>query len=213
MFTGLIEELGTVRSLRRGGECAVLTVQAERIFDDLKLGDSVAVNGVCLTVSALEQRVFFADVMHETLNRSSLGSLIPGSHVNLERAMSAGGRFGGHIVSGHIDGTGKLLRIRRDGNAVWYTVSAEPKILRYIMEKGSVAIDGLSLTVASMGREDFSVSIIPHTAQETTLSERRVGDTVNLENDAIAKYVEKWMQPCRPAGTGITPAFLAESGF
>lgn len=195
MFTGIIEEMGTVQAVRRGSASSVLTIQAAKVLEDVKDGDSIAVNGVCLTVTSHGSSYFTADVMHETLNRSSLGSLRQSSPVNLERAMAAGGRFGGHIVSGHIDGTGTITSIRQDGIALWYTISASPALLRYIIEKGSIAIDGISLTVAAVTDRDFSVSIIPHTAAQTTLSQKKAGDTVNLENDVIGKYVEKLLQP------------------
>lgn len=191
MFTGIIEEVGTVLEIRRSGDSAVLKIQAEKVLADVKIGDSIAVNGVCLTVTSWGTGFFTADVMHETLNRSSLGEKGRGSRVNLERAMRADGRFGGHIVAGHIDGTGIVKQIKKDANAIWYTITAKPGILRYIVEKGSIAIDGISLTVAAVGKEDFSVSVIPHTASCTTLSERKTGDVVNLENDCIGKYVER----------------------
>lgn len=210
MFTGIVEEVGRVQSIRREPVNAVLTIAASKVLEDVHLGDSIAVCGVCLTVTSFTSSAFTADVMHETLNRSSLGALKPGSPVNLERAMPANGRFGGHIVSGHIDGTGRITRIRPDGNAVWYTVSATPSLLRYIVEKGSIAIDGISLTVAQVTGRDFSVSIIPHTQGQTTLSARRVGDTVNLEADCIGKYVEKLLGS---PDTGITQAFLARCGY
>lgn len=142
MFTGIIEETGTVTAIRKGAHSAVLTIQARKILTDIHLGDSIAVNGVCLTVTAYNQSGFSADVMHETLQRTALGQLHSGAEVNLERAMAANGRFGGHIVSGHIDGTGVIQNIRQDDNAIWYTISAAPSVLRYIVEKGSVAIDG-----------------------------------------------------------------------
>ena len=176
------------------------------------MGDSIAVNGVCLTVTSFTDASFTADVMHETLNRSSLGALRPGSKVNLERAMSADGRFGGHIVSGHIDGTGRITDIKKDDNAVWYTISAPPDILRYIVEKGSIAIDGISLTIAYVDSRCFKVSIIPHTSANTTLALRKPGDTVNLENDCIGKYVEKLLQPYQKTGN-ITREFLLQNGF
>lgn len=218
MFTGIIEEVGTVASIKKGANSAVLTIQARTILDDVKLGDSIAVNGVCLTVTALTPSAFSADVMHETLNRSSLGKLHSGSTVNLERAMAANGRFGGHIVSGHIDGTGVISQIERDDNAIWYTIQADADILRYIIEKGSIAIDGISLTVAKVSAKDFSVSIIPHTASNTTLAARHSGDVVNLENDCIGKYVEKWLgQPAPQTNTStksnITMALLAQAGY
>ena len=215
MFTGIVEELGVIRGIRREGCWAVLSIGAHLVLEDLKIGDSVAVNGVCLTVVSLAPDGFTADVMHETLNRSSLGALSAGSPVNLERAMAANGRFGGHIVSGHIDGTGRISAIRRDGNALWYTVEAAPALLRYIVEKGSITIDGISLTVAAVTGTDFSVSLIPHTASVTVLGRKRQGDIVNLETDIIGKYVEKLLSPPpAPAReTGITEEFLREYGF
>ena len=215
MFTGIVEELGTIRSIRRGAASAVLSIGAEAVLSDLRIGDSVAVNGVCLTATGVDGSGFTADVMHETLNRSSLSALTPGSRVNLERAMAADGRFGGHIVSGHIDGTGTIAERRRDDNAVWYTVSAPPALLRYIVEKGSIAIDGISLTVASVEADRFSVSVIPHTAAVTLLGAKGPGDVVNLETDIIGKYVERLLRPAdTPAArSGISLEFLAENGF
>ena len=216
MFTGIVEEVGTVEGIRRGSRSAVLGLRARAVLEDLKLGDSVAVNGVCLTVVSLESGGFSADVMHETLSRSTLGELRPGSPVNLERAMAANGRFGGHIVAGHVDGTGRITRLRRDDNAVWYTLQAGPEVLRYVVEKGSVAVDGISLTVAQVGQDWFSVSVIPHTASATVLGQRRAGDRVNLECDIIGKYVEKLLRPAQgqsPEGEGITLEFLAQNGI
>ena len=170
MFTGIVEEVGTVRSVQRGSTSSFIEIQAHTVLEGTKLGDSIAVNGVCLTVTELGRDSFRADVMNETLSRSSLGSLRSGSPVDLERAMAAGGRFGGHIVSGHIDGTGTITDIKKDGIAQWYTVSAPPGIMRYIVEKGSIAIDGISLTVARVTEGTFSVSIIPHTAAQTKMT-------------------------------------------
>lgn len=212
MFTGIIEEVGKVQSIRKGRDSAAVLIGARTILEGIRLGDSIAVNGVCLTVTSFSQSGFTADVMHETLNRSSLGSLRAGSPVNLERAMPANGRFGGHIVSGHIDGTGTISAIAKDDNAVWYTVKTGSHILRYIIEKGSVAVDGVSLTVAKVHNDGFSVSIIPHTAAQTILSEKRIGDIVNLENDCIAKYVERLLGTQSPKGA-ITTEFLAKHGF
>lgn len=212
MFTGIVEEIGTVKKIARGQK-AYLEIQADKIFSDIHIGDSIAVNGVCLTVTGFSGKVFTADVMNETFSRSSLGSLKTGSHVNLERAMSANGRFGGHIVSGHIDGTGKITNIKKDGNAVWYKISADENIIKYTVEKGSIAIDGISLTVAKVERDNFSVSIIPHTSEETILSEKQLGDTVNLENDIIGKYVERFLNFDKTGKSGITMDFLAENGF
>ena len=215
MFTGIVEEMGVLRSVRRGAHSAVLSIGAETVLSDLKIGDSVAVNGVCLTATTVDAGGFTADVMHETLNRSSLGALVPGSPVNLERAMAANGRFGGHMVAGHIDGTGTITARRQDDNAVWYTVSAAPSLLRYIVEKGSIAIDGISLTVASVAADRFSVSVIPHTAAVTALGRKRPGDVVNLETDIIGKYVEKLLRPAEPAAprAGLSLEFLMENGF
>ena len=163
MFTGIIEEIGHVNNVKKGTASATLTIQAEKVLEGTHIGDSIAVNGVCLTVTGIYDNTFTADVMHETLNRSSLGKLVSGSAVNLERAMAADGRFGGHIVSGHIDGTGKVAAITKDDNAIWYQIKTDSGILKYIVEKGSVAIDGISLTVAKTDSQSFSVSIIPHT--------------------------------------------------
>lgn len=215
MFTGIIEEIGTVMQVRQGPHSSVLTIRGGVIFSDLKQGDSVAVNGVCLTVTQLGSECFSADIMHETLNRSSLGHTRPGSRVNLERAMAANGRFGGHIVSGHIDGTGEILKIERDDNAIWYTVKTGLELIKFIVEKGSVAIDGISLTVATVSKDRFQVSIIPHTAGATILGEKRPGDRVNLENDIIGKYIERLLYPPanQPVASGLTREFLSQHGF
>lgn len=215
MFTGIVEEMGILRSVRRGAHSAVLSIGAETVLSDLKIGDSVAVNGVCLTATTVDAGGFTADVMHETLNRSSLGALAPGNPVNLERAMAADGRFGGHMVAGHIDGTGTITETRRDDNAVWYTVSAAPSLLRYIVEKGSIAIDGISLTVAAVEADRFFVSVIPHTAAVTVLGRKQPGDIVNLETDLIGKYVEKLLRPAADTApkSGISLEFLMKNGF
>lgn len=210
MFTGIVEEVGTIRNIKRGQHSAVLTIHAKTVLEGTRIGDSIAVNGICLTVTRLFPDGFSADVMHETLNRSSLAGLTAGSVVNLERAMPANGRFGGHIVAGHVDGVGHIANIRRDDTAVWYTVHAGPEILRYVVEKGSITIDGISLTVACTGTERFSVSVIPHTAAVTTLSERRVGDRVNLETDIIGKYVSQLLHFEHPRSPEVLPQ--AEGG-
>lgn len=189
MFTGIIEETGTILSAGNGK----IRIAAQKVLDGTKTGDSIAVNGVCLTVTEMTSCGFTADVMPETLNRSNLGSLKKGSSVNLERAMAADGRFGGHFVSGHIDGTGTILKMQNDGNAVWVYISAPRPILNLIIEKGSVAIDGISLTVAKIDEKEFAVSVIPHTGEETTLLNKKPGDIVNLENDVVGKYVQKLM--------------------
>lgn len=211
MFTGIIEEVGRIARIERGAKGARLTVEAKTVLEDTKIGDSIAVNGVCLTVTSLSGGMFTADVMAETLRRSSLGDLQSGSPVNLERAMPANGRFGGHIVSGHIDGTGTVASLRREDNAVWVTVKTPAALLRYIVEKGSIAIDGVSLTVAVVSDAGFAVSIIPHTGAQTILLSKKPGDTVNLECDIISKYVEK-LTSSQQMG-GITMDFLVQNGF
>ena len=222
MFTGIIEEIGEIAGVKRGQVSSRLAIRGKKIFSDLKLGDSVAVNGVCLTATSISGDIFEADVMAETLRRTNLGGFSNGTRVNLERAMAAGGRFGGHIVSGHIDGTGRVSSLVREENAVWVRIDAEDKILRYIIEKGSIAIDGISLTVAETGPGYFKVSIIPHTGEETTLLRRRPGDIVNLENDVVGKYVECLLNFSAGNGEafgqkakagGIDLNLLSENGF
>lgn len=216
MFTGIVEEVGTVR--RVGG--GTLSIDAEEILTDVRLGDSIAVNGVCLTVTSFDKNHFEADVMPETVRRTSLAELRKGSLVNLERALTLASRLGGHIVSGHIDGVGTVAGLRQEGNALLLTVAAAPALLRGIVEKGSVALDGISLTVAAVTEETFTVSLIPHTREVTNLRAKRTGSRLNIETDIIGKYVEKLMaakdagQAAAPeAAGGITPAFLARYGF
>ena len=216
MFTGIVEEMGKIVRVEKGAKSSRLTVSGDKIFSDLKLGDSVATNGVCLTVTSFSKGIFTADVMNETLKRSNLGELRQGSMVNLERAMIANGRFGGHIVSGHIDGTGVITKIEQDDIAVWYTIRADRKIMKYIIEKGSVAIDGISLTIAKVTDNDFSVSLIPHTAKETVLGYKKTGDTVNLENDVVGKYIEHFLsfkEEPETKSSRITKEFLLKAGF
>ena len=211
MFTGIIEEKGMISRIERTARKARLTIRAESILSDVHLGDSIAVNGICLTVIRYEETTFTVDVMEETWRRTALGNLQPGKTVNLERAMAANGRFGGHLVSGHIDGVGVIREIRQEGNGVWYRISAEKNILDIIVEKGSIAIDGISLTVAKVSPQDFSVSVIPHTVAQTTLQERKTGESVNLENDMIGKYLWKFCQTEQQRG--ISGEFLARHGF
>lgn len=214
MFTGIIEEVGTVKQIKHGQHSAVLTIRAQTVLEHTKVGDSIAVNGICLTVTQLYPDSLSADVMHETLNRSALAQLTIGNTVNLERAMPANGRFGGHIVAGHADGVGRIAKIRRDDTAIWYTVLAAPAILRYVVEKGSITIDGISLTVAAVDRESFSVSTIPHTVRQTNLHDRREGDPVNLETDMIGKYIEKLLRPASgEKRSSITREMLSHYGF
>lgn len=215
MFTGIVEEIGTVNKIKQGKSSAILEICAQTVLEDTKVGDSIAVNGICLTVTALCSGTFTADVMHETLNRSTLTSLISGSHVNLERAMPSNGRFGGHMVAGHIDGTGKIVCIQKDDTAIWFTIQAKPEIMRHIVEKGSVAIDGISLTVVGIGKDKFSISAIPHTVRQTVLHERKVGDFVNLETDIVGKYVETLLPSFfkKQTDSNITKDFLKKYGF
>lgn len=216
MFTGIVEEMGKIIKVERGDKSSRLAISGDKVFSDLKLGDSVAVNGVCLTVTSFTKGVFTADVMNETLSRSNLGTLKQGSIVDLERAMPSDGRFGGHIVSGHIDGTGVVTKIEKDDIAVWFTISADRKIIKYIIEKGSVAIDGISLTVAKVTEDNFSVSLIPHTANRTVLGFKKIGDTVNLENDVVGKYIEHFLNfdnKPEKKNSAITKEFLLKSGF
>ena len=215
MFTGIIEEKGSVRYIQLAGESGVLAVKAKKVLEATKVGDSIAVNGVCLTVTSLQRDGFTADVMAETVRRSNLGNCKSGSSVNLERAMEADGRFGGHIVSGHIDGTGVICSMIREENAVLVSIGTSPQILHLIVEKGSICIDGISLTVAKVSETDFSISAIPHTVKITVLGERKEGDIVNLETDIIGKYVEKLIIPVKeqPVKSNITRDFLNKYGF
>lgn len=197
MFTGIIEEIGTIAAMPPSGAAGELTVSCRTVLENTRIGDSIAVNGICLTVTRINRGSFTADVMPETIRRSSLSQQKTGGRVNLERAMTLNGRFGGHIVAGHIDGTGTVTGIRQEANAVWYRIEYPQNLLAGIIEKGSVAIDGISLTVAETGDSPkpwFSVSIIPHTIGETILDQRRPGDLVNLETDVIGKYVRRSLE-------------------
>lgn len=215
MFTGIIEETGVLREIRKNTASMVLTIQGKEIFKDLRRGDSVAVNGVCLTVTDLLTHTFRADVMHETLNRSCLKNVVPETPVNLERAMPANGRFGGHMVSGHVDGIGVIKTIKKDDNAFWYTIEAPESVLHYIVEKGSIAVDGISLTVAAVTKREFSLSAIPHTVKSTTLFHKKAGDMVNLENDLMGKYIEKFflISQSKDKEMRITKEFLTKYGY
>lgn len=212
MFTGIVEEIGTISNIARGADSCVYTVNASKILEDMHIGDSIAVNGLCLTVTSFDKSSFTADVMNESLRRSNLGDLRRGSKVNLERAMAANGRFGGHIVSGHIDGTGTLISYEREANAVWVTISASEELMKYIIMKGAVALDGVSLTVARLYNDAFAVSLIPHTGEETTLLNKNIGDRINIENDVVGKYVERLCSSAKKE-SGITEDFLRKYGF
>lgn len=215
MFTGIIEETGTLCEIKKSAVSAQVRIRCKKVLEGSRIGDSIAVNGICLTVTSLAEDCFTADVMAETMRRSSLSELSVPGIVNLERAMIADGRFGGHIVSGHIDGCGRITAISQEENAVWYTVEAEEKLLRYIVEKGSVALDGISLTVAKVTERDFQVSVIPHTRQETSLLDKKAGSILNIECDIVGKYVEKFLmdgETERPKSR-LTEDFLMEHGF
>lgn len=215
MFTGIIEETGKIKERKKSGKSSAITISCKKVLEETRIGDSIAVNGVCLTVTEMGKDYFKADVMNETLSRSALGEGTIGSIVNLERAMAAGGRFGGHIVSGHIDGTGKVMSVKEDDNAHWYKIAADKKLLKYIVEKGSIAINGVSLTVAAVDDDSFQVSLIPHTMGVTGIGDLREGSVVNLECDIIGKYVEKLMvfdSKDKEKG-GLTREFLLENGY
>jgi riboflavin synthase len=194
MFTGIIEELGEVNNIKRGNKAIVLTIKANKVVEDVELGDSIATNGVCLTVTDFSETEFKVDVMPETMRKSSLGELNVGDQVNLERALKLSDRLGGHLVSGHIDGIGKITDKQREDNAILITITPDPELLKNIIAEGSIAIDGISLTVAELNSDSFVVSIIPHTNEVTTLPHKNIGDVVNLETDMIGKYVKRMMQ-------------------
>lgn len=211
MFTGLIEEVGSIKDISVGSKSALITIKGEKVLENLKIGDSIAVNGVCLTVVSFRNNEFTVDVMAETLRMSNLKKFVRGSKVNLERALAAGQRLGGHIVSGHIDGTGTISKISKEDIATWLTINADENLLKYIVYKGSIAVDGVSLTAAEVYKSSFRVSIIPHTKGNTILNYKGVGDTVNLECDVIAKYVEKLMSVKKE--NKISEDFLKKNGF
>jgi len=221
MFTGIIEEIGTMRRVTSSGPTLALTVEAKKVLEDVKIGDSIAINGVCLTVTDFDESSFTADVMPETYRMTNLSRLKPGNRVNLERAMQAGGRYGGHIVQGHIDGTGVIRNRVREHNAVVFTIEpADVRQLKYVAPRGSIAVDGVSLTVAEVSVQTFVVSIIPHTLDQTILADKQPGDPVNLESDILGRYIERLMRYREPeaaaaqgSGSRLTESFLAENGF
>lgn len=218
MFTGIIEEIGIIRNIVKGSRSIKLTITAKKVLENTNLGDSIAVNGVCLTVTALGKDGFTADVMPESMSKTNMGRLKPGDRVNLERALTLSSRLGGHIVSGHIDGVGDIINMEKDDNAVRVTLTSVPKVMKYIVSEGSVALDGVSLTVAHLGDNDFTVSLIPHTAQVTTLLDKKVGDKLNIENDVVGKYVERLLSfsdkdKVVEKNSAISLNFLRENGF
>jgi riboflavin synthase len=215
MFTGIIEEVGTIEQMKQSGEAIVITIGAKKILDDVRLGDSIAVNGVCLTVTSFTNRSFTVDVMPETVRATSLRTLTRGSKVNLERAMAANGRFGGHFVSGHVDGIGEIIRKEPVANAVYYDIKVPKELRKYMILKGSVAVDGTSLTIFGLTDDTFTISLIPHTRAETILGEKQVGDIVNIECDVIGKYVEQFISGKKDErqSSGITLEFLEQHGY
>jgi len=216
LFTGIIEEIGVIKEIKYGEKSSILTIEAKKVLEETKLGDSIAVNGICLTVTGSGTNYFTADAMAETLRKTNLKILKRGNPVNLERALKLSDRLGGHIVSGHVDGTGVIASFQREDNAVWVSIQADAGLLKYIVMKGSIAIDGVSLTVAYTKDGCFGVSVIPHTGDQTILLKKHVGDTVNLECDIIGKYVEKLMSAKAESGersSGIDMSFLEKNGF
>lgn len=213
MFTGIIEEIGKIDSITRKGNSLSLRIKAEKIMSDISIGDSIAVNGICLTVTEFTRDGFCLDSMRETLEKTSLKNSKVGDLVNLERAMTANGRFGGHIVTGHIDGVGKIVEIKKDEIATWYRIESNKKIMQYIIEKGSIAIDGVSLTIVDFTKDSFRVSVIPHTLKETILSNKKIGSIVNLENDCVGKYIERILNINKKQESNISREFLLKHGF
>ncbi len=214
MFTGIIEEIGTISAIIRGRVSASLTIKAQLVNSDLSIGDSINTNGTCLTVTEFNTNSFTVDVMAETMRRTNLDLLKSGSHVNLERALQLSDRLGGHMLSGHIDGIGTITQINQEEIATWFTISADKEILKYVIKKGSVAIDGISLTVADLTDSSFRISIIPHTAKETTLLSKKAGEVVNIENDLTAKYIEKFITGKKEEiKQNIDIGFLKDNGF
>lgn len=213
MFTGLIEEKGKVLRIEGGTTGVKLTISAPGISEDASIGDSINVNGACLTAVAVSHPNIEFDVMPETVERSNFGSLKPGDSVNLERSLKAGGRLGGHIVLGHVDGIGIIRDIRKVGNSTLIRIEAPPNVMQYVVEKGSIAVDGVSLTIANYGKNWFTVAIIPYTLEVTTLGEKSIGNTINLETDIIGKYVQKFVQGKSQSSDERLISLLSEGGF
>jgi len=213
MFTGLIEDLGTLLEISDGGNAAKVAVKTTLPMDELRLGESIAVNGVCLTVTGFAAGQLSADVSPETLAKSTLGSLPRGARLNLERALRLGDRLGGHLVTGHVDGQGRVVERTRQGNAWRFVFQLAPELARQLVAKGSVAVDGISLTVNEVERDRFAVTVIPHTLEQTTLTGLRVGAPVNIETDLIGKYVARQLGAGERQSGGISLDLLAKSGF
>ncbi len=214
MFTGIIEEIGRVSAVRTGTKSLQLSIRCSKVLSDVKKGDSLAVNGVCLTVSEFSSNQFSADVIPETVKATTLQALRTGSPVNLERAMAANGRFGGHLVSGHVDGTGEIVSIRQKENAIYMEISIVAELLKYFIPKGSVTVDGTSLTVFGVTDKGFIISLIPVTQGDSIIGRKRIGDKVNVECDLLAKYIERLLTTNKGNSTGgLTMDTLVTSGF
>lgn len=216
MFTGLVEEIGEILEMKSGENSSKISISSKKVLEEIKLGDSIAVNGTCLTVTDFTHSFFTVDVMGETLRKSNLKLLKRNSKVNMERAVKAGERLGGHIVTGHIDGVCKVIDIKKEDIATWLVLQPPSDLLKYIVLKGSVALDGVSLTVSEVNEECLSVSLIPHTKAQTTLQYKNVGDEINIECDLIGKYVEKFFsreQEKSPKKSNVTEKLLKENGF
>ena len=215
MFTGLIEEKGVVKKMLKISNQAVqMTIGSSKEIEDVSIGDSIAVNGICLTVTSYSSNSFQVDAMPETIKSTSLQALKPGSEVNLERAMAANGRFGGHFVSGHVDGTGQIVQVYRKENAIYYDIEISESLIPFLMHKGSITVDGISLTLFQVNQNRFTISLIPHTASETILGEKGKGDIVNIECDMLAKYVRNMLDnQYKKHGEEINQDFLEQNGF
>jgi riboflavin synthase len=217
MFTGIIEEVGKISQINQSSDAIVMKISARKVLEDVHLGDSISVNGVCLTVTSFTVDAFTVDIMPETVKSTSLSELQQGSSVNLERAMSANGRFGGHFVSGHVDGIGKIIKKKPVDNAIYYHISVDKELSRYLVYKGSVTVDGTSLTIFGVEKDYFVISLIPHTLSETILGQKGPGDIVNIECDMLGKYIERFLQVRFQEDdsnrSSITKSFLTEHGF
>ncbi|WP_087975183.1 riboflavin synthase [Oceanobacillus rekensis] len=215
MFTGIVEEMGTIEKMQQVSEQAVqLTIKAEKVIKDVNIGDSISVNGICLTVTTFSKNNFQVDAMPETIKSTSLQMLKPGSKVNLERAMAANGRFGGHFVSGHVDGIGVILEKKQQENAIYYDIQIPEELAHFLMHKGSITVDGTSLTLFGVNKNIFTISLIPHTVTETVLGGKGKGDIVNIECDMLAKYVQNMLHGQQTDhGEKINEKFLETNGF
>lgn len=212
MFTGIVEEIGTVRTMTKGSNSLQLQITCEKVLEDVQIGDSIAVNGICLTVKDFKSSSFTADVMPETIKATTLQTLQIGHAINLERAMAANGRFGGHFVSGHVDGVGTITTIRPEANAIYMHIAIDKGLLKYFIDKGSVTVDGTSLTVFEVTNDGFVISLIPVTQVDSVVGQKQVGSTVNVECDLLAKYMERLLVP-KNEQNQVTLSTLKESGF